>query len=106
MTPAEKLRAEQDRLEKIKREEELAQRRKQFQKELGGMRMVVGNDGKIKRDPEILKREAAALRKKQQEEERIAKKKRDEKQKIINDQVRKLRFKIETEIEMDERRKK
>ena len=65
--------------------------------------MIVGNDGKIKRDPEKLRREAAALRRKQQEEERIARKKREEKQKKINEQVRNIRFKIETEMEIETR---
>ena len=106
MTPAEKLRAEQERLERIRQQELLEERRKKFQEELGGIRMIVGNDGKIKRDPEKLRREAAALRRKQEEEERIARKKREEKQKKINEQVRNIRFKIETEMEIEARRKK
>ena len=76
MTPAEKLRAEQERLERIRQQELLEERRKKFQEELGGIRMIVGNDGKIKRDPEKLRREAAALRRKQEEEDESQEKER------------------------------
>ena len=97
MTPAKKLRAEQERLERMRKQELLEERRKKFQEELGGIRMIVGNDGKIKRDPEKLKMPLCVEATRRGSNR---KKKERRKTKKINEQVRNIRFKIETEMEI------
>jgi hypothetical protein len=105
MTTAEKIRAEKEAEWAAKRAEELKEKRRLFQKELGQMKMVVGSDGKIIRDPDALKKEAARLRKEFLAKEAAEKRKREAEQEIIRKQVEGVRRRVEEQIAEKERAK-
>ena len=106
LTPAEKLRAQNEAKAAALAAEELAERRRFFQKELGRIKAIVGADGKKIRDPEELRKEAERLRKEHEAMAAEERRKKQAQQAIIQAQVARIRKQIQDDVNEKEKQKK